>query len=74
MLFELDSDQQLWRATVRDVLAKECPPALVRSVADQGADPGPLRRTAPGPPPRARPAGPPTAAPAQQHPAAAAVA
>ncbi|MDT3444098.1 MULTISPECIES: acyl-CoA dehydrogenase family protein [unclassified Pseudofrankia] len=45
MLFELDSDQQLWRTTVRDVLAKECPPALVRSVADQGADPGPLWRT-----------------------------
>jgi hypothetical protein len=42
MLFELDSDQLLWRTTVRDVLAKECPPALGCSVADQGADPGPL--------------------------------
>jgi alkylation response protein AidB-like acyl-CoA dehydrogenase len=45
MLFEFDEDQQFLRATVRDVLAKECPPALVRSVADQGADPAPLWAT-----------------------------
>jgi alkylation response protein AidB-like acyl-CoA dehydrogenase len=45
MLFEFDEDQQLLRATVRDVLAKECPPALVRSVVDQGADPTPVWRT-----------------------------
>jgi alkylation response protein AidB-like acyl-CoA dehydrogenase len=45
MLFEFDEDQQLLRATVRDVLAKECPPALVRSVVDQGVDPTALWRT-----------------------------
>ncbi len=45
MLFEFDSDQRLLRDTVRDVLAKECPPALVRDVAENGADPGPLWRT-----------------------------
>lgn len=42
MLFEFTADQRLWRDTVRDVLAKECPATLVRSVADQGADPAPL--------------------------------
>ncbi|MBL7500949.1 acyl-CoA dehydrogenase family protein [Frankia sp. CNm7] len=45
MLFEFDDDQQLLRQTVRDVLSKECPPALVRSVADEGTDPAPLWRT-----------------------------
>ncbi len=45
MLFEFDADQRLWQETVRDALAKECPPALVRSVADGGADPAPLWRT-----------------------------
>jgi alkylation response protein AidB-like acyl-CoA dehydrogenase len=44
MLFELTSDQRLWQDTVRDVVAKECPPALVRSVADDGADPAGLWR------------------------------
>ncbi|CAO5239919.1 hypothetical protein FAGKG844_280053 [Frankia sp. AgKG'84/4] len=34
MLFEFDSDQRLLRDTVRDVLAKECPPALVRRAHD----------------------------------------
>src|SRR4051812_9917321 len=38
MIFEFDSDQRLWQETVREVVAKECPPALVRSVADEGAD------------------------------------
>lgn len=45
MLFEFDEDQKFLRATVRDVLSKECPPALVRSVVDQGVDPTPLWRT-----------------------------
>lgn len=45
MLFEFDSDQQLWQKTVRDVTAKECPPTLVRAVVDSGADPAPLWKT-----------------------------
>ncbi|WP_106402544.1 acyl-CoA dehydrogenase family protein [Actinocorallia populi] len=44
MLFEFDADQRLWQDTVREVLAKECPPALVRGVVDEGVDPGPLWR------------------------------
>ena len=39
MLFEFDSDQLLWQKTVREVLAKECPPSFVRQVVDEGADP-----------------------------------
>lgn len=41
MLFEFDSDQRLWQKTVRSVVARECPPALVREVADAegNADP-----------------------------------
>ncbi|MEU5880575.1 acyl-CoA dehydrogenase family protein [Spirillospora sp. NPDC047279] len=42
MLFEFDADQRLWQETVREVVAKECPPALVRGIADAGADPEPL--------------------------------
>ena len=42
MLFEFDADQKLWQDTVRDAVAKQCPPALVRSVAQEGADPTPL--------------------------------
>ena len=43
MLLELDSDQRLWRDTVRDVLAKECPASLVRAIAeDDSGDTGPL--------------------------------
>ncbi len=42
MLLEFDADQRLWQDTVRDVVAKQCPPALVRSVADDGVDPTPL--------------------------------
>jgi alkylation response protein AidB-like acyl-CoA dehydrogenase len=42
MLLEFDSDQRLWQATVRDAVAKECPAAFVREVADSGADPAPL--------------------------------
>ncbi|NUU21127.1 MAG: acyl-CoA dehydrogenase [Streptomycetaceae bacterium] len=45
MLFEFDSDQRLWQKTVRAVTAKECPPALVRTIVDGGADPAPLWRT-----------------------------
>ncbi|CAM4180736.1 Acyl-CoA dehydrogenase [Mycobacterium basiliense] len=42
MLLEFDADQRLWQDTVRDVVTKQCPPALVRAVAEDGADPGPL--------------------------------
>jgi alkylation response protein AidB-like acyl-CoA dehydrogenase len=42
MLLEFDADQRLWQDTVRDVVAKQCPPALVRSVAEDGVDPAPL--------------------------------
>jgi alkylation response protein AidB-like acyl-CoA dehydrogenase len=42
MLFELDSDQRLWQDTVRALLAKECPPALIRGIVDDGMDPAPL--------------------------------
>lgn len=42
MLLEFDSDQRLWQDTVRDVVARHCPPALIRDIADRGADPGPL--------------------------------
>ncbi len=38
MLLEFDSDQRLWHDTVREVLAKQCPPALIREIADKGAD------------------------------------
>src|SRR3954447_22706352 len=44
MIFEFDSDQRLWQETVREVVAKECTPALVRSIADQGVDPAQLWR------------------------------
>lgn len=44
MLFEFDDDQRLWQDTVRDVVAKECPPALVRGVVDDGVDPDKLWR------------------------------
>lgn len=42
MLLEFDADQRLWQDTVRDVVAKQCPPSLVRSVAEDGADTEPL--------------------------------
>ncbi len=45
MLFEFDADQTLWQKTVRGVTAKECPPSLVRGIADAGVDPEPLWRT-----------------------------
>ncbi|POY02202.1 acyl-CoA dehydrogenase [Mycobacterium kansasii] len=42
MLLEFDADQRLWQDTVRDVVAKQCPPSLVRAVAEDGVDTGPL--------------------------------
>jgi alkylation response protein AidB-like acyl-CoA dehydrogenase len=42
MLLEFDADQRLWQETVRGVVAKQCPPALVRSVAEGGVDPSPV--------------------------------
>lgn len=42
MLLEFDADQRLWQNTVRDAVAKQCPPSLVRSVAEDGVDPTPL--------------------------------
>ena len=42
MLLEFDADQRLWQNTVRDFVAKQCPPSLVRSVAEDGVDPSPL--------------------------------
>ena len=42
MLLEFDADQRLWQETVRDAVAKQCPPALVRGVAEDGADPTPV--------------------------------
>jgi alkylation response protein AidB-like acyl-CoA dehydrogenase len=38
MLLEFDADQRLWQETVRDAVAKQCPPTLVRSVAEDGVD------------------------------------
>ncbi|MCG5434249.1 acyl-CoA dehydrogenase family protein [Mycobacterium sp. MYCO198283] len=45
MLLEFDADQRLLADTAREVLAKECPPNLVRSVAQDGADSRPLWQT-----------------------------
>ena len=39
MLLEFDADQRLWQETVRDAVAKQCPPSLVRGVAEDGVDP-----------------------------------
>jgi alkylation response protein AidB-like acyl-CoA dehydrogenase len=45
VLFEFDADQRLWQDTVREVVAKQCPPSLVRGIVDSDADPDPLWRT-----------------------------
>ena len=45
MLLEFDADQRLWQDTVRDAVAKQCPPSLVRGVAEDGVDPTPLWKT-----------------------------
>jgi alkylation response protein AidB-like acyl-CoA dehydrogenase len=42
VLLEFDADQRLWQETVRDAVGKHCPAKLVRSVAEDGADPLPL--------------------------------
>src|ERR1700743_2869957 len=42
MLWEFDADQRLWQETVRDAVGKQCPPALVRGVAEDGVDPSPV--------------------------------
>jgi alkylation response protein AidB-like acyl-CoA dehydrogenase len=42
MLLEFDADQRLWQETVRDAVAKQCPPSLVRGVAEEGVDATPL--------------------------------
>jgi alkylation response protein AidB-like acyl-CoA dehydrogenase len=42
MILEFDADQRLWQDTVRDVVTKQCPPSLVRSVAEEGVDASPL--------------------------------
>jgi alkylation response protein AidB-like acyl-CoA dehydrogenase len=42
MLLEFDADQRLWQETVRDAVGKQCPPALVRGIADDGGDPAPV--------------------------------
>lgn len=42
LLLELDDDQRLWRETVRGALTKQCPPSLVRAIAEGGADGGDL--------------------------------
>lgn len=45
MLLEFDADQRLWQETVRDAVSKQCPPTLVRSIAEDGVDPSPLWKT-----------------------------
>ena len=45
MLLEFDADQRLWLETVRDAVTKQCPPSLVRDVAEDGVDPAPLWQT-----------------------------
>jgi hypothetical protein len=42
LLLELDDDQRLWRETVRGALTKQCPPSLVRAIAEGHADADPL--------------------------------
>ena len=44
MLLEFDADQRLWQETVRDAVGKQCPPTLVRGVAEDGVDPSPVWR------------------------------
>jgi len=42
MLLEFDEDQRLWQETVRDAVGKQCPPTLVRGVAEDGVDAAPV--------------------------------
>jgi alkylation response protein AidB-like acyl-CoA dehydrogenase len=39
---EFDADQRLWQDTVREAVAKQCPSSLIRGIAEDGVDPGPL--------------------------------
>ena len=45
MLLEFDTDQRLWQETVRDAVTKQCPPTLVRSIAEDHVDPSSLWKT-----------------------------
>ncbi|MET7769346.1 acyl-CoA dehydrogenase [Nocardia sp. NPDC005366] len=45
MLFEFDADQRLLRDTVREVTARECPPALIRDIVDKDIEAGQLWQT-----------------------------
>jgi alkylation response protein AidB-like acyl-CoA dehydrogenase len=45
VLLEFDADQRLWQETVRDAVSKQCPPTLVRGIAEDGVDPSPLWKT-----------------------------
>jgi alkylation response protein AidB-like acyl-CoA dehydrogenase len=45
VLLEFDADQRLWQETVRDAVTKQCPATLVRSIAEEGVDAGPLWKT-----------------------------
>jgi alkylation response protein AidB-like acyl-CoA dehydrogenase len=38
VLLELDDDQRFWRDTVREAVGKQCPPALVRQIAEGRAN------------------------------------
>src|SRR5690242_21676762 len=42
VLLEFDADQRLWQETVRDAVTKQCPPTLIRAIAEYDADPAPL--------------------------------
>ena len=42
LLLELDDDQRFWRETVQEAVSKQCPPSLVRQIAEGGAEAGPL--------------------------------
>ncbi len=45
MLLEFDSEQRLWRDTVREVVGRQCPATLIREIADKDGDPMPLWRS-----------------------------
>jgi hypothetical protein len=42
VLLELDDDQRFWRETVQEAAAKQCPPSLVRQIAEGTTDAGGL--------------------------------
>lgn len=45
MLLEFDSEQRLWRDTVREAVGRQCPATLIREIADKDGDPMPLWRS-----------------------------